>query len=189
MTKSFYESFLHVCGGDPYQQLSQAIGIMFSPRMWRWSRIIRIQLTLTIVFSTYVEVIPTLSLIGLLKICFLHVCGGDPYLVGIKIQPNKFSPRMWRWSRVMIQKKKPMIVFSTYVEVILYCWTIWTWWICFLHVCGGDPGNQARTSQTLKFSPRMWRWSWSFESDWRWQKVFSTYVEVILAVSELLKDS
>ena len=48
-------------------------------------------------------------------------------------------------------------VFSTYVEVILKKRKQTITRGGFLHVCGGDPGNQARTSQTLKFSPRMWR--------------------------------
>ena len=71
-----------------------------------------------------------------------------------------FSPRMWRWSWWLAGLIRLIKVFSTYVEVIPIDAAIIVLMFSFLHVCGGDP--------------------WSFESDWRWQKFFSTYVEVIL---------
>ena len=51
------------------------------------------------VFSTYVEVIPSEVFLSLTKACFLHVCGGDP--------------------KSKINTTTKAGVFSTYVEVIL----------------------------------------------------------------------
>ena len=31
------ESILHVCGGDPVRNCELLIGLLYSPRMWRWS--------------------------------------------------------------------------------------------------------------------------------------------------------
>ena len=49
--------FLHVCGGDPGCQPQALTVVVFSPRMWRWSRSCRSILMNFLVFSTYVEVI------------------------------------------------------------------------------------------------------------------------------------
>ena len=48
------------------------------------------------VFSTYVEVIPSDQVKALTTIGILHVCGGDP-VVGVPwLSRNSYSPRMWR---------------------------------------------------------------------------------------------
>ena len=52
-------------------------------------------------------------------------------------------------------------VFSTYVEVILIASTCQRLDLGFLHVCGGDPTPSLHIKVVQKFSPRMWRWSWS----------------------------
>ena len=71
-------NFLHVCGGDP-GRLLLPIGItLFSPRMWRWSWWWSHVRSLTIIFSTYVEVILCLYFRIKRVSYFLHVCGGDP---------------------------------------------------------------------------------------------------------------
>ena len=51
--------------------------------------------------------------------CILHVCGGDPCLI----------PEL----------RKYLIVFSTYVEVILIQMLSVGFMHSILHVCGGDP--------------------------------------------------
>ena len=48
------------------------------------------------VFSTYVEVIPTLIDLDLIPLSILHVCGGDPKLTGYEQGEDGYSPRMWR---------------------------------------------------------------------------------------------
>ena len=50
----------------------------------------------------------------------------------------------------------------------------------FLHVCGGDPIPPVFVAIRLRFSPRMWRWSYQPPRYQLCNLVFSTYVEVIL---------
>ena len=87
---------------------------------------------------------------------------------------------MWRWSCFNAGFGVFVIVFSTYVEVILTLRTNWLLAGCFLHVCGGDPGEDINNAKSGKFSPRMWRWSWVKYYVPDRETVFSTYVEVIL---------
>ena len=90
--------FLHVCGGDPPNQIGIRLWQSFSPRMWRWSQTKKpVRSTLT-VFSTYVEVILSCAVKFFATFCFLHVCGGDPKGRFGYHNQYKFSPRMWRWS-------------------------------------------------------------------------------------------
>ena len=110
---------------------------------------------------------------------FLHVCGGDPWSRNILTYYVGFSPRMWRWSLTRLTCQKVLMVFSTYVEVILSIKEFQQRLESFLHVCGGDPTVSTIVRQRTKFSPRMWRWSSvkePFDPD---DQVFSTYVEVI----------
>ena len=52
-----------------------------------------------------------------------------------------------------------------------------------LHVCGDDP-IFIMISITFKvYSPRMWRWSYLMYFCSQWYPVFSTYVEMILAMN------
>ena len=74
-------------------------------------------------------------------------------------------------------------MFSTYVEMIL-------WFNCnpsgpfrVLHVCGDDPHISSFYSLTLRCSPRMWRWSQISIKVIALPWVFSTYVEMILAIT------
>ncbi len=110
---------LHVCGGDPVCQRRQSRRIGYSPRMWRWSYLPHYKTDLNIVFSTYVEVIPLLSMIYPAMCCILHVCGGDPEQEERPMSKIVYSPRMWRWSWCWIWYRWHYRVFSTYVEVIL----------------------------------------------------------------------
>ena len=154
--------------------------------MWRWSWH-KVDATLIInVFSTYVEVILSSSNIYIGIKCFLHVCGGDPKVnVDVRLQ-SAFSPRMWRWSCSSYIIFPMLNVFSTYVEVIPIASSCLAWLACFLHVCGGDPMEWWKKQKNWLFSPRMWRWSWSIGAKPYPSVVFSTYVEVILALNILL---
>ena len=111
---------------------------------------------------------------------FLHVCGGDPIAYRLKCDTGMFSPRMWRWSLTNERYWDTLVVFSTYVEVILELFTWPKALAGFLHVCGGDPTHSLGLTNHLPFSPRMWRWSWKLSIRFQKTQVFSTYVEVIL---------
>ena len=60
-------SILHVCGGDPAYHKAGAKGVLYSPRMWRWSYAGRIARFMQGVFSTYVEVILLTRHLGVLR--------------------------------------------------------------------------------------------------------------------------
>ena len=97
-----------------------------------------------------------------------------------------YSPRMWRWSYAATQCFLKWLVFSTYVEVILYPSTGHGKNVGILHVCGGDPKSGDRRFLSIKYSPRMWRWSRDQRHLFHGQRVFSTYVEVILTCLVLI---
>ena len=172
-------SVLHVCGGDPTSTWFSAKMPKCSPRMWRWSLMKRYEFHDLGVFSTYVEVILESSFLRYLLGGVLHVCGGDPWT----LDPSRFSswcsPRMWRWSWLLEIVQALLIVFSTYVEVILYFLLFIFLVECVLHVCGGDPQPLPLALVYALCSPRMWRWSLPLRYSNRRSLVFSTYVEVI----------
>ena len=150
--------------------------------MWRWSHVGKVQFLASSVFSTYVEVILTKISLVRLALGILHVCGGDPKK-GVRLWKEKsYSPRMWRWSLLFGARRIIEIVFSTYVEVILYC-LIWpSTSFRILHVCGGDPIMGKKLKNRFLYSPRMWRWSQDDMGIYTALLVFSTYVEVIPGV-------
>ena len=80
-------------------------------------------------------------------------------------------------------------VFSTYVEVILSICDKCLELLGFLHVCGGDPQCFKDKNYNAKFSPPMWSWSHSKGGSDKNGFVFSTYVEVILAILALTELS
>ena len=112
-------SILHVCGGDPGTTIRKPMCFGYSPRMWRWSRLCNYVRWYAGVFSTYVEVIPTVQSQPTQSHGILHVCGGDPRYNADRLTAKKYSPRMWRWSYGWIYQGRKFVVFSTYVEVIL----------------------------------------------------------------------
>ena len=116
-------------------------------------------------------------------ISILHVCGGDPTNIKAARNENMYSPRMWRWSQHQKTVSGKELVFSTYVEVILLWAASSSPVTRILHVCGGDPKACKLIRAPLQYSPRMWRWSSSKEVRKNLNKVFSTYVEVILLSS------
>ena len=178
----FYKAFsiLHVCGGDPHPSGSMKPSTAYSPRMWRWSYTPCPLKVWQRVFSTYVEVILSIFVSVVIRLGILHVCGGDPLSELEDSKWKRYSPRMWRWSLKFALLWRLDDVFSTYVEVIPsnQCWR--KNWLRILHVCGGDPGWPKQKINRNRYSPRMWRWSWSLQWSETVSIVFSTYVEVIL---------
>ena len=151
--------------------------------MWRWSSLAFYVSTIAVVFSTYVEVILKYTFFLMVASRFLHVCGGDPEIIASYNNLSEFSPRMWRWSLLQAQQLTTVIVFSTYVEVILTSDKNTLINLRFLHVCGGDPTINFTWTIIFLFSPRMWRWSLPLAMKCQSGLVFSTYVEVILKLS------
>ena len=86
---------------------------------------------------------------------------------------------MWRWSYLTAYKGLWATVFSTYVEMILFCWSPTMIVLCILHVCGDDPNPISKYPEAHKYSPRMWRWSLQIKWTLWLLFVFSTYVEMI----------
>ena len=175
----FRTSILHVCGGDPIICIRENQQYLYSPRMWRWSSTPFYLYPSFWVFSTYVEVILSV-LRHITFICsILHVCGGDPIHLLFSTNRQEYSPRMWRWSSLIISPFQSFTVFSTYVEVILSRELRNQRIQGILHVCGGDPMQDAIYDIDYQYSPRMWRWSGTTSMWPIMPKVFSTYVEVI----------
>ena len=55
------------------------------------------------------------------------------------------------------QRLEWLLVFSTYVEVILTTVLVLLTWLGILHVCGGDPNVDPHIIPHWWYSPRMWR--------------------------------
>ena len=150
---------------------------MYSPRMWRWSLEIWSAFLFECVFSTYVEVILLLTVSFGSRYSILHVCGGDPLPASQIISWYLYSPRMWRWSHLKILQLKLKKVFSTYVEVILIFDIFIILSKGILHVCGGDPIPLGSFTYAIGYSPRVWRWSFTWLTKKLNPGVFSTHVE------------
>ena len=136
---SLLVGILHVCGDDP-----EATAVLAATKE---------------VFSTYVEMILRKSNNWKSLNSILHVCGDDP-ISNWDITVNiEYSPRMWRWSLTWYISQSPITVFSTYVEMILVTFEQMVVILSILHVCGDDPNMITITSEALRYSPRMWRWS------------------------------
>ena len=100
------------------------ICLLYSPRVWRWSWQFFVLYRCVVVFSTCVEVIPSLPFLCFNADGILHVCGGDPSYCLSYFHYYRYSPRVWRWSPSQNIVKQLHPVFSTYVEVLLY-WDSW----------------------------------------------------------------
>ena len=93
-----WNCILHVCGDDPLPRILYGFHSLYSPRMWRWSQKKTRKALVTLVFSTYVEMILSTTLKLKFHFCILHVCGDDPFLIRFCQTMMRYSPRMWRWS-------------------------------------------------------------------------------------------
>ena len=89
---------------------------------------------------------------------------------------------MWRWSYLCLAELLYLWVFSTCVEVILKTDELLNYMPGILHVCGGDPDIDDIQQVVLVYSPRVWRWSLDLLAWYQTKLVFSTCVEVILAM-------
>ena len=154
-----YNCILHVCGGDPTTRTYFVASSWYSPRVWRWSHTIYVIILISHVFSTCVEVILCVCHALSSALGILHVCGGDPLVIRSQWSVWMYSPRVWRWSYIIMYCRNTTGVFSTCVEVILLiklkCWFNRS----ILHVCGGDPVDGNICLIDLKYYPRVWRWS------------------------------
>ena len=97
----------------------------------------------------------------------------------VKAKSLQYSPRVWRWSFACWSLIAACFVFSTGVEVILDRNLKYKLEAGILHVCGGDPDKRIGYILFRQYSPRVWRWSWTFTKLITWGFVFSTCVEVI----------
>ena len=155
----WWTSVLHVCGDDPNNSLNWWATRWCSPRMWRWSYWLLLGQNEVPVFSTYVEMILLVECDPQSLESVLHVCGDDPNSLFSCFFKFSCSPRMWRWSFISFQIDVRSIVFSTYVEMILWSAYRLRKWRGVLHVCGDDPRYVEAALNTRWCSPRMWRWS------------------------------
>ena len=114
--------------------------------------------------------------------CILHVCGDDPFKMKQLKNFTSYSPRMWRWSLEVGNETMVMMVFSTYVEMILAGAALLWLLRRILHVCGDDPKQNTISFEIAVYSPRMWRWSQLTDALKDSLSVFSTYVEMILVI-------
>ena len=162
--------------------------LVYSPRVWRWSRRRSPFYDSQGVFSTSVEVIPMNCNYSATVNCILHECGGDP-MEDYKIQQELgYSPRVWRWSFLAPFVYKFLWVFSTSVEVILRELHKGKQVYGILHECGGDPVAAFKLRIIILYSPRVWRWSHTSRWLYVYLPVFSTSVEVILKIDENLSE-
>ena len=76
VTESATQSFLHVCGGVSPNAFWSGERTEFSPRMWRCFDKAVLDIVEGVVFSTYVEVFPSMIWRQWCLLSFLHVCGG-----------------------------------------------------------------------------------------------------------------
>ena len=93
-----------------------------------------------------------------------------------------FSPRAWRCFRVSSARELAERVFSTCVEVFLTITPAGTVANGFLHVRGGVSHAKERTAGVTPFSPRAWRCFLRRVRKGAEKRVFSTCVEVFLAL-------
>ena len=180
-------SVLHVCGDDPWKKFKTWKLLECSPRMWRWSSDVEQCPRYLNVFSTYVEMILDYEKEIQKYYRVLHVCGDDPQELQNFRNQYKCSPRMWRWSCSVFLYVIPFAVFSTYVEMILTAQKLIIIKQCVLHVCGDDPTTGFLMNLFNTCSPRMWRWSLGYFFAEAHSNVFSTYVEMILALMQTKK--
>ena len=82
---------------------------------------------------------------------------------------------MWRWSWFRLLDLAVDSVFSTYVEVILLHDFYKSIHLSILHVCGGDPILLLELICCLLYSPRMWRWSYSWRK-WKTETISILHV-------------
>ena len=90
--------FPHVRGDGPERPRSSFIASAFSPRAWGWSSDRNSAIPVRIVFPTCVGMVRTGRMPECGALCFPHVRGDGPHMLGIEFVRIAFSPRAWGWS-------------------------------------------------------------------------------------------
>ena len=91
-----------------------------------------------------------------------------------------YSPRMWRSSCISLSIPWVHKVFSTYVEIIPKYLAKFELVSCILHVCGGHPSLGTIFWRSKSYSPRVWRWSFT----WLTKKLNSPHMWRLNSCSE-----
>ena len=128
---------LHVRGGVSSGMPSACWPVLSSPRTWRCFLRRFSTVCEEAVFSTCVEVFPTLRRNGSGRRGLLHVRGGVSTPTAYGDGATASSPRMWRCFLIITARSMRMEVFSTYVEVFLETQKVCRECRRLFHICGG----------------------------------------------------
>lgn len=193
------DHLLHWHGGTPQAEREQVLLDRSSPRAWRYALGAEVRRLRRPVFSTQVEVAPSIPSSEGTAQNLLHAHGGAPALseckytfeapsprtwrcAGPAIQApwaaNQSSPRTWRYACPRRARQTLAGVFSTRVEVSRHAGPGYPEWLGLLHVRGGAPRTQEILVGRLGSSPRMWRCSGLPEQVSRLVEIFSASAEV-----------
>ncbi len=169
---------LHVRGGVSRTLRCSAVRAGSSPRAWRCFPTAPAAWACGGVFSTCVEVFPSLSALNIATNSLLHVRGGvsrdviSPWLL------HWSSPRAWRCFPMRFSLQRGFAVFSTCVEVFLARAIGRRRKSCLLHVRGGVSILRRLVRYAIRSSPRAWRCFYRMTGSPADCRVFSTCVEV-----------
>ena len=148
---------LHVRGGVSSKSRFGCRHQQSSPRPWRCFSKLRRIFRDGDVFSTSVEVFPSIGLTRLFLCRLLHVLGGVSNVTKNLYTIRWSSPRPWRCFRRASQICRITQVFSTSVEVFLSKWLRLQLRRSLLHVCGGVSKEDIIIEAVESSSPRPWR--------------------------------
>ncbi len=173
---------LHARGGVSMKMGKVYIIRESSPRPWRCFYVGSIVLEIDSVFSTPVEVFPTVSATGEATSSLLHARGGVSPLRVFVYADRKSSPRPWRCFLLHDLLPRGPAVFSTPVEVFLSWRRAYTENGSLLHARGGVSTMALLKLTGRRSSPRPWRCFCQAVLLHSKTGVFSTPVEVFLGV-------
>ena len=150
-------SLLHVRGGVSERVELFLFAVKSSPRPWRCFYCQAEVRNAQSVFSTSVEVFPTLPMLSVLWQGLLHVRGGVSEEQSPPDAVKQSSPRPWRCFSVLPIYVRRQVVFSTSVEVFLAPRASCRALRGLLHVRGGVSRLVWDHWEAMKSSPRPWR--------------------------------
>ena len=180
---------LHVRGGVSEARARSVFRLPSSPRPWRCF-VQRVGLRPNGgVFSTSVEVFLMGYLCNLKLYRLLHVRGGVSRASSIKPSDCWSSPRPWRCFCGQECCPQLAMVFSTSVEVFLYCPECGAQERGLLHVRGGVSVEEVEGGRVRQSSPRPWRCFYASLNNSKYFSVFSTSVEVFLLGTDCLLNT
>ena len=134
------------------------------------------------VFSTHVEMFLVVFMIPVLLLRFLHACGDVSKRISRTLCSSLFSPRMWRCFYERAGEERAGWVFSTHVEMFRSRLISRRNLMSFLHACGDVSRQEDEAPWRRLFSPRLWRCFRSVYGRSFLLTVFSTHVEMFLAM-------